>query len=178
MIVYQWSYRFQSAVGGQRCPESVRNYCVVSVGQNQVQIRNPNTRKPSRLQILTDRYHTVNSDSVVHRRLVPFRSYLDGQPRYENKRLLKCCFIANGWAFRHFRKIQNSNFNKCNCSMWNQCIECCKEIYCFQDKIHRASIDGRIFWKISIFLRSMPNQIEPSGIHLLAIFHNTCSYKT
>jgi len=38
-------------VGGQRCPDSVRNYCAVSVGQNQVQIQNPDTRKPSRLKI-------------------------------------------------------------------------------------------------------------------------------
>ena len=38
-------------VGGQRCPDSVRNYCAVSVGQNQVQIQNPDTRKPYRLKI-------------------------------------------------------------------------------------------------------------------------------
>ena len=38
-------------VGGQRCPDSVRIYCAVSVSQNQVQIRNPDTRKPSRLKI-------------------------------------------------------------------------------------------------------------------------------
>ena len=36
-------------VGGQHCPNSVRIYCAVSVGQ--VQIRNSDTRKPSRLKI-------------------------------------------------------------------------------------------------------------------------------
>ena len=40
-----------AGVGGQHCPVSVRNYCAVSEGQNQVQIRNPDTRKPSRLKI-------------------------------------------------------------------------------------------------------------------------------
>ena len=38
-------------VGGQHCPDSVRVYCAVSVGQNQVQIRNLDTRKPCRLKI-------------------------------------------------------------------------------------------------------------------------------
>ena len=33
-----------SDVGGQRCPDSVQNYCVLPVGQNQVQVRNPDTR--------------------------------------------------------------------------------------------------------------------------------------
>ena len=42
---------FQPDVGGQRCPDSVRIYCAVSVGQNQVQIQNPDTRKPYRLKI-------------------------------------------------------------------------------------------------------------------------------
>ena len=31
---------------------------------------------------------------------------------------------------------------------------------------------------VSIIPRNMPNQREPSSIHLLAIFHNTHSYKT
>ena len=54
-------------VGGQRCPDSVPpNYCAMSVGQNQVQIRNPDTRKPSRLKNsdLTDRHRTVNPDKI------------------------------------------------------------------------------------------------------------------
>ena len=38
-------------VGGQHCPDSVRIYCAVPVGQNLVQIRNPDTRKPSRPKI-------------------------------------------------------------------------------------------------------------------------------
>ena len=58
--------RFKSDVGGQRCPDSVRNDFSVSVGQTQVQIRNPDTRKPFRLnfQILTDRHRTVNPDRI------------------------------------------------------------------------------------------------------------------
>ena len=40
----------ETDVGGQRCPDSVQNYCVLSVGQNQVQVRNPDTRKPSWLK--------------------------------------------------------------------------------------------------------------------------------
>ena len=38
-------------VGGQRFPDSVRNNRAVSVGQNKVQIWNPNTRKPCRQPI-------------------------------------------------------------------------------------------------------------------------------
>ena len=66
----------RSDVGEQRCPDSVRNYCAVSVGQNQVQIRNPDTRKPSRLKILDFDWQTRHSksgqnlDSAVRRRLI------------------------------------------------------------------------------------------------------------
>ena len=68
--------RFKSDVGGQRCPDSVRNYCAVSVGQNQVQIRNPDTLRPSRLKISDFDWQTrhsksgQNPDSAVPRRLV------------------------------------------------------------------------------------------------------------
>ena len=70
--------KFQNGedVGGQRCPESVRNYCAVSVGQNPVQIQNPDTRKPSRLKISDIDGQTPhnkswqNPDSAVRRRLV------------------------------------------------------------------------------------------------------------
>jgi len=64
-----------SNVGGQCCPDSVRNYCPVSVGQNQVQIRNPDTQKPSRLKISNFDWLTPhaksgqNPDSAVRRRL-------------------------------------------------------------------------------------------------------------
>ena len=62
-------------VGGQHCPDSVRVYCAVSVGQNQVQIRNPDTRKPSRLKISDFDGQTPyskpgqNPDSAFRRRL-------------------------------------------------------------------------------------------------------------
>ena len=42
---------YRTDVGGQHCPDYVRIYCAVSVGQNQVQIRNPDTRNPPRLKI-------------------------------------------------------------------------------------------------------------------------------
>ena len=63
-------------VGGQHCPDSVRIYCAVSVGQNQVQIRNPDTRKPSRLKISDFDGQTPyskpgqNPDSAFRRRLM------------------------------------------------------------------------------------------------------------
>ena len=62
-------------VGGQHCPDSVWIYCAVSVGQNQVQIRNPDTRKPSRLKISDFDGQTPyskpgqNPDSAFRRRL-------------------------------------------------------------------------------------------------------------
>ena len=49
--IYKSDFVLKADVRGQRCPDSVRNYCVVSVDQNQVQIRNLGTRKPSRLKI-------------------------------------------------------------------------------------------------------------------------------
>ena len=65
---------FGADVGGQRCPDSVRQYCAVSDGQNQVQIRNPDTRKPSRLKISDIAWQTPhyeqNPDSAVCRRLI------------------------------------------------------------------------------------------------------------
>ena len=65
---------FQPDVGGQHCPDSVWIYCGVSVGQNQVQIRNLDTRKPSRLKISDLDGQTPyskpgqNPDSAVRRR--------------------------------------------------------------------------------------------------------------
>ena len=61
-------------VGGQRYSDSVRNYCAVSFGQNQIQIRNPGTRKPFRLKISDFYWQTHHSksgqnlDSAVRRR--------------------------------------------------------------------------------------------------------------
>ena len=53
--VYIFKYKCcRTDVGGQRYPDSVRIYyavSAVSVGQNQVQIRNSDTQKPSRLKI-------------------------------------------------------------------------------------------------------------------------------
>ena len=55
---------------------SVRIYCAVSVGQNQVQIRNSDIRKPSQLKILDFDGQTPyskpgqNPDSAVRRRLL------------------------------------------------------------------------------------------------------------
>ena len=55
---------------------TVRIYCAVSVGQNQVQIRNPDTRKPSRLKISNFDGQTPyskpgqNPDSAFRRRLI------------------------------------------------------------------------------------------------------------
>ena len=63
---------FEADVGGHRCPDSVQIYCAVSVGQNQVQIRNPDTRKPSRLKISDFDWKTPHSNSRqnYHRRLM------------------------------------------------------------------------------------------------------------
>ena len=46
--VFQNYTNVRPDVGGQHCPDL---HCAVSVGQNQVQIRYPDTRKPSRLKI-------------------------------------------------------------------------------------------------------------------------------
>ena len=78
--VRSFGYVCTANVGGQHCPDPVRNYCVVSVGQNQVQIRNPDTRKPSRLKISDFDRQTPHSksgqnlDSAVRRRL-PYGPY-------------------------------------------------------------------------------------------------------
>jgi len=55
--------RFKSDAGGQRRPNSVRNYCAVSVDQTQGQIRNPDTRKPSRLKFSDFDWQTPHSKS-------------------------------------------------------------------------------------------------------------------
>ena len=58
----QWLFHFViEDVGGQRCLDSIRNYCSVSDGQNQVQIRNPDSRKPSRLKISDIDWQTPHS---------------------------------------------------------------------------------------------------------------------
>ena len=49
-------------VGGQRCPVSVRNYCAVSDGQNQIQIRTLENPPDWKFQILTGRHRTVKPD--------------------------------------------------------------------------------------------------------------------
>ena len=63
-------------VGGLDCWDSVRIHCAVSVGQSQVQIRNQDTRKPSRLKNSDFDGQTPysepgqNPDSAVRRRLI------------------------------------------------------------------------------------------------------------
>ena len=49
-MAWVWSIPYGPDVGGQRCPDSVRNYSALYLGQNKVQIRNLDT-KPSRLKI-------------------------------------------------------------------------------------------------------------------------------
>ena len=74
--VYIFKYKCcRTDVGGQCYPDSVRIYCAVSVGENQGQIRNPGTRKPSRLKVSDFDGQTPysksgqNPDSAVRRRL-------------------------------------------------------------------------------------------------------------
>ena len=76
-------------VGGQHCPDSVLIYCEVSVGQNQVQTRNSDTQKPSRLKISDFDWQAPHSKSGQDPDVCYLGSWQAASPRI--------CVFENFW---------------------------------------------------------------------------------
>ena len=119
-----------SDVGGQRCPDSVQNYCVLSVGQNQVQVRNPDTRIPSWLKISNFDCQTSHSksgqnpDSAVRRRLIIIKSSRTSIPSLEQsihgpgRPIERQCFNnINNWLIKKvlIERKYNHTWITCMC---------------------------------------------------------------